>query len=56
MRVQVHIVNSEGMQVVVFDEVVREFSQIDHVTDITTKALELEQTLAKFVESMGEDP
>jgi len=56
MRVQVWIENSEGVEVCVFNEHVREEGQEKLLINVLASAKELDEDIRKFVESMGEDP
>jgi len=52
MRVRICVESSEGVEVVVFDEVVREHSQVSGIMDILHAAYAVEELLKKFVEGM----
>jgi len=55
MRVTICIQNSAGQEVTVFDEHVREATQVDLVKEIVGRCLFLEVGLKEFLESMEED-
>jgi len=56
MRIQIYIENSQGIEVCVFNEHVREATQVDLVREIVGRCIYLEAALKEFVESRGEDP
>jgi len=56
MHVTIHIENSEGANIKIFDEDVKNDDQARLVENIYKAAYDLDRYIKKFVESMGEDP